>query len=104
MVCWVNLILRMLKVKVEKMECVRLLRYARIVSMAVSPIRSSLERSNPRNLIARMDYCGCPSLRPRQHNIDEVVGRWHRGHIFEVVDGHGKILRIADIALMSGLH
>jgi hypothetical protein len=53
---------------------------------------NSLKRTNSRNLIARMNHRWSPSLRPRQDNVDEIVGGWHGGHVFEVVDGHDGLL------------
>jgi hypothetical protein len=55
---------------------------------------NSLKRTNSRNLIARMNHRWSPSLRPRQDNVDEIVGGWHGGHVFEVVDGHDGLIAV----------
>jgi hypothetical protein len=52
-------------------------------------VKYSLEGANPRNLVARVDDGGSTTLGPHQDNINEIRCRWHRTHLFEVVDGHG---------------
>jgi hypothetical protein len=52
-------------------------------------VKYSLEGANPRNLVARVDDGGSTTLGPLQDNINEIRCRWHRTHLFEVVDGHG---------------
>jgi hypothetical protein len=48
-----------------------------------------LERANTGDLIARMNNRRSPSLRPHEDDINELRGRRHRLHRFEVVDRHG---------------
>jgi hypothetical protein len=55
---------------------------------------NSLKRTNSRNLIARMNHRWSSSLRPRQDDVDEIVGGWHGGHVFEVVDGHDGLIAV----------
>jgi hypothetical protein len=47
-----------------------------------------VKRTNPRNLIPRMNHRRSPPLRPCQDNVDQIVGRWDGCHGFEVVDWH----------------
>jgi hypothetical protein len=58
---------------------------------------NSLEGTNPRNLVAGMNHRGRPSLSPRQDDVDEIVGRWHGGHVFEVVHWHDELNAVAGL-------
>jgi hypothetical protein len=50
--------------------------------------RHSLERTNPRDLIPRMNNRRRPPLSARQYDVDKVGGRGHWRHLLEVVDWH----------------
>jgi hypothetical protein len=50
---------------------------------------NSLETTNPRNLVPRVNHCWRLTLCSRENNIHEVRCRWHRGHLLKVVDRHG---------------
>mmetsp|Transcript_4667 Transcript_4667/g.9863 ORF Transcript_4667/g.9863 Transcript_4667/m.9863 type:complete len:282 (-) Transcript_4667:279-1124(-) len=48
-----------------------------------------VERSDPRDLVPRMNHRGRPTLRPRQHHVHHLRRGRDGTHLLEVVNGHG---------------
>ncbi len=58
-----------------------------------------VEITDAGDFVARMDDRGRAALSASQDNVHEVRGAGHRGHGFEVVDGHDEGLKDDDISL-----